>query len=167
MKNSAKKKEVKTETAIFGAGCFWHVELDFSKVPGVLSTEVGYMGGLPDFKNPTYEQVCTNITGYVEVIKIIFDPSIVSYKQLLKVFWKIHNPTQINRQGPDIGTQYRSVIFCQNEKQKKGAHETFKEHQKTLSKKIMTSIMPAKTFFKAEEYHQKYLEKKGLNSCNV
>ena len=168
-----KKKEIskritsKTETAVFGAGCFWHVQLEFSKIPGVIKTFAGYMGGLPKFQNPIYEEVCTGKTGHVEVVQIIFDPKLISFKSLLEVFWKNHDPTQLNRQGPDIGTQYRSVIFYHSDKQKKEAQESLKEFQKTLSKKITTKILQAKQFYKAEEYHQNYLEKKGLSSYRI
>ena len=151
------------QTATFGAGCFWGVEATFQKIKGVKKTTVGYMGG--KLKNPTYEQVCTNKTGHAEVIKIIYDPEQLSYEKLLEKFWKIHDPTQLNRQGPDIGTQYRSVIFYYNEKQKKLAEESKKQQQKKYSKKIVTEITPAKEFYPAEEYHQKYLQKHSRLSC--
>ncbi len=147
------------EIAIFGAGCFWGIEAAFMKIKGVISTTVGYMGG--DLENPTYEDVCTNKTGHVEVVKVEFDSSVISYEELLEVFWNIHNPTQIDMQGPDIGTQYRSIIFYQNEEQKIKAEESKSklEKSKKYSKPIATEITKAKTFYKAEEYHQKYLEK--------
>jgi len=147
------------EIATFGAGCFWGVEAAFMKVKGVISTSVGYMGG--DFENPTYEDVCSNKTGHAEVVHVEFDPSVISYEQLLEIFWNVHNPTQIDMQGPDIGTQYRSVIFYQNEDQKIKAEESKSKLEKSnkYSKPIVTEITKAKTFYKAEEYHQKYLEK--------
>ena len=157
---------MKKETAVFGAGCFWHVELAFSKTRGVLSTKVGYMGG--DEKrhsNPTYKEVCTDETGYAEVVKVTYNKDILSYSKLLEVFWKIHDPTLLNRQGPDVGTQYRSAIFYSNESQKKTAEKSKAEVEKKLGKKIMTNIVKSGKFFEAEEYHQKYLEKQGKNTC--
>ncbi|AJF61301.1 Peptide methionine sulfoxide reductase MsrA [archaeon GW2011_AR15] len=147
------------ETATFGAGCFWGVEHEFSKVKGVLSTEVGFMGG--DAENPSYQLVCTNTTGHAEVVHVKYDPKKVPYEKLLEVFWRVHDPTQLNRQGPDVGTQYRSVIFYYNEEQKKKAEKSLKEEQKKHSKKIATAIVEAEEFYRAEEYHQKYYEKKG------
>ena len=170
MKKVNKKEKIKNlrfQTATFGAGCFWHVQLEFSKIPGVIETSAGYMGGIPKFANPTYEEVCSDKTGHAEVVQIKFDPKIVSFKNLLEIFWKNHDPTQLNRQGPDTGTQYRSVIFYHSEKQKKESQESLKELQKILSKRIMTEIVPAKAFYRAEEYHQNYLEKKGLTSCTI
>ncbi len=148
--------------ATFGAGCFWGVEAAFQKIKGVIDTTVGYMGGT--LENPSYEKVCTNKTGHIEVVQIKYDPSIVSYEELLDIFWKIHDPTQLNRQGPDVGTQYKSVIFYHDEKQKKSAEES-KEKQdrsKKYNKPIVTEITKAKIFYKAEDYHQKYLEKHHL-----
>ena len=155
------------EKATFGAGCFWHVEAAYQKIKGIASTTVGYMGG--DFKNPTYENVCTDKTGHTEVLQIIYDPKIITYEQLLDIFWSIHDPTQLNRQGPDRGTQYRSVIFYHNEKQKKTAEQSKNkiEKSKKYTKPITTEITKAKEFYKAEEYHQKYFEKNGLNSCRI
>ena len=149
------------ENATFGAGCFWHVEATFQKIKGVMSTTVGYMGG--NLKNPTYEDVCTDKTGHVEVVQIIFDPLIIRYEDLLEVFWNIHDPSQLNKQGPDIGTQYKSVIFYHNEQQKKTAEKSKKvlEKSKKFKKSIVTEINAASKFFPAEEYHQHYLEKKG------
>lgn len=141
--------------ATFGAGCFWGVEASFMKLKGVISTKVGYMGG--NVKNPTYEQVCTNKTGHIEVVQLGYDPNIISYKELLDHFWDIHDPTQKNRQGPDIGLQYQSTIFYHDEEQKKLAEESKKALKK--SKDIQTEIKPAKRFYVAEDYHQKYLEK--------
>lgn len=151
------------EKATFGAGCFWHVEEAFRKLDGVLSTTVGYMGGT--FENPTYEDVCTDETGHAEVVQIEYDPKKISYNQLLDVFWSTHDPTQLNRQGPDEGTQYRSAIFYHNEEQKKLAEESKKKLKK--KKPAVTEITKAKKFYKAEEYHQKYLQKKGMTSCNL
>ena len=154
------------EKATFGAGCFWGVEAAFRKIKGVISTAVGYMGGT--LKNPSYEDVCTDKTGHVEVVQIEFDPSVISYEDLLEVFWNIHDPTQLNRQGPDIGTQYKSVIFYHDEKQKKKAEESKikQEKIKKYSKHIVTEILKVKTFNKAEEYHQQYLEKIRASNYN-
>jgi peptide-methionine (S)-S-oxide reductase len=151
------------QKAAFGAGCFWGVEAAFQKIKGVKQTLVGYMGG--HIKNPTYQQVCTDKTGHAEVVQILFNPKEVSYEQLLEIFWRMHDPTQLNRQGPDIGTQYRSIIFYHNKEQKKLAENSKNKLQKNYNKKIVTEIKPAKDFFPAEKYHQKYLEKKGLSSC--
>lgn len=153
------------EKATFGAGCFWHVEEAFREIKGVIKTEVGYMGG--KMKSPAYEDVCTDKTGHAEVVQIEFDPKTAPYEKLLEVFWMIHDPTQKNRQGPDVGTQYRSVIFYHSEEQKKVAEKSLKEIQKKYEEKIATEIVPANTFWKAEEYHQKYLMKKGLKTCGV
>jgi peptide-methionine (S)-S-oxide reductase len=150
----------KMEIATFGAGCFWGVEEAFRKIKGVNETTVGYMGG--KLENPTYEDVCTNTTGHAEVVQIRYNPEQVTYEELIETFWKIHDPTQINRQGADMGYQYRSVIFYHNEKQKNIAEKT-KESIKNsgkYKKPIATEIIEAKTFYKAEEYHQKYLSKK-------
>ena len=151
------------QKATFGAGCFWGVEASFQKIKGVISTTVGYTGGKT--KNPTYEQVCTDKTGHAEVVQIIFDPSVVSYEKLLGVFWSIHNPTQLNRQGPDIGTQYRSVIFYHSEEQKKIAEQSKQKQLLRYKKELTTEITPIKEFYPAEEYHQKYFEKNRLFSC--
>ncbi len=154
------------EITSFGAGCFWGVEYIFSKTKGVLSTEVGYMGG--KFKNPNYEDVCRDDTGHAEVVKIEFDPSKINYEELLETFWKNHNPTTLNRQGPDVGTQYRSVIFYYSKEQKNKAISSKENYQKKLGdRKIVTQIVPAEEFYRAEEYHQKYLEKHGKKFCHV
>jgi len=155
----------KTEKATFAAGCFWHVEEAFSKVKGVISTTVGYTGG--KFKKPTYFKVCIGLTGHAESVELIFDPKKVSYKELLKVFWNIHDPTTLNRQGLDIGTQYRSAIYFHNAQQEKEAKASKQNLQKSGKHKrdIVTEIKPASEFYKAEEYHQKYLEKKGKTTC--
>lgn len=147
------------EKAMFGAGCFWGVQAKFDSIRGVVKTTVGYSGGKT--KNPSYEDVCDGDTGHAEVILIELDSSIVSYKELLDLFWKLHDPTQVNRQGPDIGDQYRSVIFYFSERQKKIAEISKSDLQKNLTKKIATLIEPAKEFYEAEEYHQKYNEKHG------
>ncbi len=157
----------KVEIAIFGAGCFWGVEDVFMKIKGVVSTEVGYSGG--HTKNPTYKEVCTDKTGHAEVIKIEYDPEVVSYEELLDVFWDMHNPTTLNRQGPDVGTQYRSVIFFTTPKQKELA-ELSKEYlvkSGKYKKDIVTQISPAVDFYKAEEYHQKYFQKNNIKSCHI
>jgi len=155
------------EIATFGAGCFWGVEEAFQKIKGVTKTTVGYMGGKT--KNPTYEDVCTDETGHAEVVQIQFDEKIVTYEELLDVFWSIYDPTQLNRQGYDTGTQYRSVIFYQNDSQRKIAEESKNklEKSKKFKKPIVTEIVPAKEFYKAEEYHQNYLKKQGRTSCKV
>ncbi len=156
---------MKYEVATFGAGCFWHVQLAFSKIQGVVKTEAGYMGG--EIKNPTYEQVCSDKTGHIEVVQVTYDPDKVSYLKLLEIFWKNHNPTERDRQGPDIGTQYRSVIFFHTNEQKKQAEMSKKEIQKSFSKQIQTKILKAEEFYKAEEYHQDYLKKHGRDSCYI
>jgi len=155
------------EIATFGAGCFWGVEAAFQKIKGVLKTTVGYMGGIT--KNPTYEDVCTDKTGHVEVVQIQFDKKIITYEKLLDVFWEAHDPTQLNRQGFDLGTQYRSVIFYHNENQKISAEYSKNKQEKSgkFKKPIVTAIIPAKEFYKAEEYHQNYLKKHGKNSCTI
>lgn len=153
------------EKATFGAGCFWHVEEAFRHLKGVSSTAVGFMGG--KLKNPTYEDVCTDKTGHAEVVEITYDPDKISYKNLLTVFWDIHDPTTKNRQGPDVGTQYRSVIFYHTSEQKTTAETSKKdlEQSKKYKKKIMTEITKATSFYPAEEYHQQYLAKHGLAAC--
>ena len=154
-----------TEKATFAAGCFWGVEAAFRQVKGVKSTAVGYMGG--HMENPTYEDVCTDETGHAEAVQVEFDPKIVPYEELLKVFWENHNPTTLNRQGPDVGTQYRSAIFYHDEKQKQAAIKSKEEQQKKYKARIVTEITKAAEFYKAEEYHQQYLEKRGLSTCGI
>lgn len=156
-----------TQLATFGAGCFWGVEEAFRKLDGVLETAVGYSGGTRE--NPTYEQVCSDATGHAEVVQITYNPEEISYENLLKVFWENHNPTQLNRQGPDVGTQYRSVIFYHNEEQKAMAEKSKEDldARQVFHAPIVTSIEPAKPFYKAEEYHQQYLAKRGLESCHI
>lgn len=166
--NETKSMENKNiQTATFGAGCFWGVELTFSKVKGVISTEVGYSGGHTD--NPSYKEVCTNKTGHAEVIRVQFDPSVVSYNDLLNVFWELHDPTQMNRQGPDVGTQYRSAIFYHTPEQKTTAEASKKALAESgkYKRPIATEITAATTFYPAEEYHQKYLEKRGRGACKI
>lgn len=138
------------------------MEHEFRKIRGVTSTSVGYMGG--SLKNPTYEDVCTDNTGHAEVVQVDFDPSVVSYKDILGVFWQVHDPTTLNRQGPDVGTQYRSVIFCHGGEQEAEAKKSMQEMQDSglFKKKIVTEILPAPEFYKAEEYHQQYYEKCGI-----
>jgi peptide methionine sulfoxide reductase msrA/msrB len=151
--------DIQTETATFAAGCFWGVEDKFRKVRGVLRTRVGYTGG--QVHNPTYEIVCTDETGHAEAVEVIFDPSVVSYEQLLEFFFLFHDATQLNRQGPDIGTQYRSVIFYHDSKQKEAALKMIESLEKSgrFPKPIVTQVIPANEFFEAEHYHQQYLEK--------
>lgn len=155
------------EQATVGAGCFWGVEETFRSIAGVTNTEVGYMGGT--MENPTYEAVCTDRTGHAEVVHIEFDPSIVSYEALLEVFWQTHNPTTLNRQGPDEGRQYRSVIFFHSPEQQHIAEASKQQLQASgkWRQPIVTEIVPAETFYPAEEYHQRYLEKRGLDQCHI
>jgi peptide-methionine (S)-S-oxide reductase len=145
------------EKATFGAGCFWGVEDTFRKIPGVTGTAVGYMGGSTE--NPTYEEVCTDSTGHAEVVQVEYDPAVVSYDELLETFWNAHDPTQVNRQGWDVGTQYRSAIFVHSPEQEKAAGESRAALQERVSKPIATEIAPAGTFNRAEEYHQCYFDK--------
>ena len=153
------------EKATFAAGCFWHVEEAFRQLKGVISTTVGYMGGT--LLNPTYEDVCTDKTGHAEVVEITFDPQKISYDELLTVFWDIHDPTTKNRQGPDMGTQYRSAIFYHSPEQKNAAEQSKQklERTKKYNKKIVTEITKATIFYAAEEYHQHYLAKHKLAYC--
>ena len=144
----------KSEKATFAAGCFWGVQAVFDQIKGVIKTTVGYTGG--NFKNPTYKDICSDLTGYAEAILLDYDPMIVSYDELLDVFWKIHDPTILNRQGPDIGTQYRSAIFYHNEKQKLLASKSKEKEAKKYKNEIVTEIEKDSKFYKAEEYHQKY-----------
>ena len=146
--------------AMFGAGCFWGVEYNFSKLEGVNEVVSGYSGGKTS--NPTYEQVCSNSTEHAEVVMIDYDETVISYEDLLDSFWRKHDPTTLNRQGPDIGNQYRSAIFYYDEEQKELAQKSLDEFQKKLNKKIVTEITKADTFWKAEEYHQKYFEKHNI-----
>lgn len=157
-----------TEFATFGAGCFWGVEESFREVPGVITTVVGYMGGHLD--NPTYEDVCTDRTGHAEVVQLEYDPDEISYTELLNIFWNIHNPTTLNRQGPDIGRQYRSVIFYHTPEQRQAAEQSkqkLEEGGMYEKKPIVTAIEPASTFWRAEEYHQRYIQKRSLRERSV
>ena len=148
--------------ATFGAGCFWHVEALFRQVKGVNDTAVGYIGG--NLKNPTYQDVCSDSTGHAEAVQVDYDPEQISYEELLKVFWENHDPTTLNRQGPDVGTQYRSAIFTHNSEQETMAKESMKKVEQSgrFSKPIVTEIIDATEFYKAEDYHQRYFEKQGL-----
>jgi len=155
------------EKATFAAGCFWGVEATFRQLPGVISTRVGYTGG--QLPNPTYKDVCTDRTGHAEAVEVEYDRAKVSYEQLLNVFWENHDPTQLNRQGPDWGTQYRSAIFFHTPEQESVANASKEVLGKSgrFSKPIVTRIVPATTFYEAEDYHQQYLEKRGLASCHI
>ena len=149
--------------ATFGAGCFWGVEAAFRQLDGVTATRVGYSGGHLD--NPTYEDVCSHTTGHAEVVEVTYDPEAISYGDLLAVFWRKHDPTQLNRQGWDIGDQYRSVVFVHDEEQRAAAERSKENEQSAHRKPIVTQIEPAPTFYDAEDYHQQYLEKRGRSSC--
>ena len=153
--------------ATFGAGCFWGVEAAFRQVDGVTKTEVGYEGGTLD--NPTYEDVCSHRTGHAEVVQVTYDPERVSYEQLLETFWGKHDPTQLNRQGWDVGDQYRSVVFYEDDEQRAAAERSKAELDASgrYRKPVVTVIEPAQTFYVAEDYHQQYLEKRGLATCNL
>ena len=156
------------ERATFAAGCFWGVEETFRQTKGVVSTTVGYTGGsVPD---PTYEMVCTHTTGHAEAVEVVFDPKVVTYEQLLDVFWHNHDPTQRDRQGPDVGTNYRSAIFYHSPEQQAAAQASLEKLQKSGkfgARKIATQIVPAGPFYRAEEYHQQYLKKRGLSNCHI
>jgi len=154
------------ETAMFGAGCFWGVEETFRTLDGVVATAVGYSGGT--VANPTYEQVCSGTTGHTEVLKVTYDPKRVSYDKLLDIFWDNHNPTTMNRQGPDVGYQYRSVIFYYTPEQKAAAEASKERLAKSgrFADHIVTAIEPAKAFWRAEDYHQRYLQKRGIKACH-
>ena len=149
--------------ATFGAGCFWGVEAAFRRTPGVTGTKVGYAGGLVD--NPTYEQVCSDKTGHAEVVEVTYDDEQVPYEQLLTIFWLEHDPTQLNRQGPDVGSQYRSVIFVHDDEQRAAAEASREAVQARFTRPVVTQIEDAPPFWEAEDYHQQYLEKRGLASC--
>jgi peptide-methionine (S)-S-oxide reductase len=157
-----------TETATFAAGCFWGVEAAFRQVKGVLATRVGYTGGTT--LHPDYHEVCCGRTGHAEAVEITFDSGVVSYQDLLDLFWSLHDPTQLNRQGPDIGTNYRSAIFTHSEEQRFAAETSKKRLQESGrfgSRKIVTEIVPAPVFWSAEEYHQQYFEKTGQRGCHL
>lgn len=154
------------EEAVFGAGCFWGVQASFDQLDGVMRTDAGYSGGYTE--DPTYKEVCTDRTGHAEVVRVVFDPLKISYRQLLDHFFKIHDPTTMNRQGPDLGTQYRSVIFYNSPKQEREAREA-KERwdlSQVYERPIVTEISPLREFHRAEEYHQKYFEKNGFPGCH-
>jgi peptide-methionine (S)-S-oxide reductase len=160
-------QEHEMATATFAAGCFWGVEEAFRRTPGVTETAVGYMGGR--LESPTYQAVCTDRTGHAEVVQVQFDPDQVSYDQLLELFWRIHDPTTLNRQGPDVGTQYRSAVFYHDESQQAAA-EAMKarlDSSGSFRRPIVTEITPAATFWRAEEYHQHYVVKHGGSSCHL
>ena len=164
---SLHRASMKTEKATFGAGCFWGVEETFRKLKGVVSTAVGYAGGAKE--NPTYEDVCTDETGHAEVVEIEFDPLQLKYEELLDVFWSNHNPTTLNRQGPDVGTQYRSVIFYHSPEQKMAADASREKIDKSgrFRLPVVTQVEPAPRFWRAEDYHQRYLEKRGQAHCAI
>jgi peptide-methionine (S)-S-oxide reductase len=167
MANETSTTQGELQKAIFAAGCFWGVEETFRGLKGVKSTRVGYTGGKT--QNPTYKDVCTDMTGHAEAVEVAYDPSEVSYETLLNIFWENHDPTTLNRQGPDVGTQYRSGIFYTNDEQKKQA-EASKAALSSSGKfrrTIVTEIVPAVTFYPAEEYHQQYLAKRGLSHCAI
>jgi peptide-methionine (S)-S-oxide reductase len=151
--------------ATFGAGCFWGVEAAFRRLDGVTSTAIGYAGG--DVPNRSYQQVCSHETGHAEVVVVTYDDSVIPYEQLLAVFWAVHDPTQLNRQGPDVGAQYRSVIFVHDPEQRAAAEASRERVQERLTRPVVTQIEDAPPFWEAEDYHQQYLEKRGLASCHV
>jgi peptide-methionine (S)-S-oxide reductase len=154
---------VAEKKATFGAGCFWGVEAAFRRTQGVTGTKVGYAGGKVD--NPTYEQVCSDTTGHAEVVEVTYDDEQVPYEQLLAIFWAEHDPTQLNRQGPDVGSQYRSAIFVHDEEQRAAAEASREAVQARFTRPVVTTIEDAPPFWEAEDYHQQYLEKRGLASC--
>jgi len=153
------------KTATFGAGCFWGVEAAFRQIEGVTATRAGYSGGA--LENPTYEDVCSHTTGHAEVVEVTYDPDAVSYDELLQVFWHKHDPTQLNRQGWDIGDNYRSVIFFHDDEQQEAAVKSKAAEQANWRAPIVTQVEPAQTFYEAEDYHQQYLEKRGRSSCTA
>ena len=155
------------EKATFAAGCFWGVEALYRELLGVTATAVGYIGG--KMENPTYRQVCSHTTGHAEAVEVTYDPTKVSYDDLLNVFWENHDPTQLNRQGPDVGDQYRSEIFYHNAEQEAVAQASLERLQasRRFRRPIVTQVTPAETFYMAEDYHQQYLEKRGMASCHV
>ena len=153
------------EKATFGAGCFWQVEVEFRNTPGVKDAAVGYSGGHVD--NPTYEQVCTDRTGHAEVVEVDFDPDEVAYEELVERFFELHDPTQLNRQGPDVGSQYRSAVFFHSPEQQAAAEAVKERAQSRFDRPIVTTIEPAGPFWPAEDYHQQYLVKRGLATCRI
>ncbi|HKP17632.1 MAG TPA: peptide-methionine (S)-S-oxide reductase MsrA [Gaiellaceae bacterium] len=154
-----------TERATFAAGCFWGVESTFRQLPGVTATRVGYTGGHSD--DPSYHEVCSDTTGHAEAVEVEFDPEQVSYEQLLDVFWRSHNPTQGNRQGPDVGSQYRSGVFFHSPEQQEAALASKARVQAGLAERVTTEVVPAATFWEAEDYHQQYFEKQGRATCHA
>uniref|UniRef100_A0A7C4CB21 Peptide methionine sulfoxide reductase MsrA n=1 Tax=candidate division WOR-3 bacterium TaxID=2052148 RepID=A0A7C4CB21_UNCW3 len=164
---TGEETEVSTENATFAAGCFWGVEHHFRQLKGVINTTVGYTGGQTE--NPTYKEVCTNTTGHAEAVLVEFDPAVTTYERLLEEFWNIHDPTQLNRQGPDIGSQYRSAIFYHTPEQQTAALAAKKRLQESgrFPRPIVTEVVPAARFWPAEEYHQRYYEKHGVQGCNI
>ena len=156
-----------SEVATFGAGCFWGIEANFRRIPGVIDAVSGYSGG--HMENPTYRDVCTDTTGHAEVVQVTFDPATISYEQLLDAFWKMHDPTQVNRQGPDFGKQYRTAIFFHSPEQEAAAKKSRQalDASGRFVKPIATEITPAGPFWRAEEYHQRYLEKRGATNCHI
>jgi peptide-methionine (S)-S-oxide reductase len=154
-----------TEKATFAAGCFWGVEVEFRNIEGVTDAQVGYTGGTTE--QPTYKEVCSGRTGHAEAVEVTFDPSEVAYEELVDAFWRLHDPTQVNRQGWDIGSQYRSAIFTHSPEQARVAAESKARAQERLSKPIATQIVPAEPFWPAEEYHQQYLVKNGRATCRI
>lgn len=154
-----------TRTATFAAGCFWGVEAAFRQVPGVLDAVSGYTGGTVE--RPSYGDVCTGRTGHAEAVEVTFDPRVVSYERLLDVFWQIHDPTTRDRQGPDVGTQYRSAIFAHDAEQRAAAQASLERTQSSLARPIVTQIADAAPFYPAEEYHQRYFEKNGVAACHI
>lgn len=159
-----KEQKPKTEKAVFAAGCFWHVQREFDKIQGVVETVAGYTGG-GRTKNPTYEQVCSHTTGHAEAVLVEFDPKIVSFKELLNSFWSMHDPTQLNRQGADVGENYRSAIFFYTKKQERETAASIRDEQEKQHGQIVTQVAKAGEFYQAEEYHQKYFHKKRKQSC--
>ena len=155
------------KTAIFGAGCFWGVQLAFDQLEGVEQTRAGYIGG--ELENPTYRQVCQGDSGHAEVVEIVYDENVISYAELLKTFWQLHDPTQVDRQGVDVGKQYRSAIFYTDDAQRQAAEQAIQQltENKVYAQPIATEVTAASTFYEAEEYHQDYLVKNGLSSCTV
>jgi peptide-methionine (S)-S-oxide reductase len=158
-------EQTKYEKATFGAGCFWGVEAAYRQIQGVKSTRVGYAGG--HTTEPTYREVCAGNTNHAEVVEVTFDPEKVSYEELLDVFWANHDPTQVNRQGPDVGTQYRTVVFFHSPEQEKSALASRDALQERTPRPIATQIVAAEPFWEAEDYHQQYLEKRGLSTCKI
>lgn len=163
--NSSNDSNNSNEQALFGAGCFWGVQYYFDQVPGIIETTVGYSGG--HTANPTYEEVCTHTTGHAEVIKIVFDPQQVSYQTLVRHFFRLHDPTQLNRQGPDIGDSYRSAAYYYSDQQKTVIERIRQEVQATLDKPIVTEVAAAGPFYAAEDYHQKFAERTGRGQCHI